>query len=100
MEKMLQENQEETTHKEWIPEVIIGGKDGPPPENWLLNLDRDTIFAAREQNSKNPVVQEFQVDMKFKRVVKLTQFSPSGEDICIAVDSLIFSRMMNLIEVY
>lgn len=101
MEIKLQEL-EEVEKKTWIPEVIIGGKDGdgPPPENWLINLERDTVFAARERNSKSPMCQEFEVAYKYRRVVKLTQYSPTGEELEISVDSLTFSRMFELIEVY
>lgn len=98
--KLLVENVE-AFKKGFEPRVIIGGKDGgDPPENWLLNLERDQVFAAREKNSKNPICQEFQVGLKFKRVVKLIQFTPTGEEMEVPVDSLIFSRMMDLIEVY
>lgn len=101
MEKVLDlKTEEEVEKRSWTPEVILGGKDGPPPENWLINMDRDTVFAAREKNSKNPVCQEFEVSFKYKRVVKLIQYSPSGEEVQIAVDSLVFSRLMDLVEVY
>lgn len=101
MENNLNVEVETEERTRWVPEVIIGGKDGPPPENWLMELERDTVFAARDKNSKNPICQEFQVGMKFKRVVKLIQFNPnSGDEIEVAVDSLTFSRMMDLIERY
>ncbi len=100
MEIKLQEEAEEVRETGWSPEVIIGGKDGPPPENWLINLERDTVFAARERNSKSPMCQEFEVALKFKRVVKLIQYSPTGEELEITVDSLVFSRMFEMLEKY
>jgi hypothetical protein len=81
------------------PLINFGGKE-PPTENWLLEMPEWTCFAAREQNSRNPAVQEFEVLRKFERVVKLKQFHPTGEDIEIAVDSLVFSRYMTLVEKY
>lgn len=80
-------------------EPTLGGKE-PPSENWLLELPEWTVFAAREQNSRNPAVQEFEVLRKFERVVKLKQLAPKGEDIELAVDSLAFSRYMTLVEKY
>lgn len=96
----IAEDTPEAERRPWVPQVIQGGKDGPPPENWLQELPRDAVFACRERNSKNPICQEFEIKMKFNRVVKLNQFSPDGNELEIAVDSLIFSRMMDLIEVY
>lgn len=81
------------------PSIGLGGKE-PTDENWLLALPEWAVFAAREQNSRNPAVQEFEVQRKFERVVKLKQFHPTGEDIEIAVDSLTFSRYMTLVEVF
>ena len=89
--------------------VIEGGKKDMPhlqttDDNWLQGLEVGTVFLAREKtqptlSAKPPTaaLQEFDVDAKTDKSVKLTQYV-SGQEMTIWVDSLRFSRMMEHVE--
>lgn len=73
-------------------------------ENWLQDLPVGAVFLARERqqpmlSAKPPsaALQEFDVEVKTEKSVKLMQYV-SGQELTIWVDSLRFSRQMELVE--
>lgn len=79
--------------------------DNTGVENWLQELPAGAVFLARERQQptlsakpRSSALQEFDIDVKTDKSVKLTQYV-SGQEMSIWVDSLLFSRQMELHEV-
>ncbi len=91
---------EETTDNVIPLQVLTGGKDGTG-ENWLASLTKGTCFLSRPKVSptNNPMLDEYHVVFKTDTTTLLYVNRADGTTMRPHVDTLRFSRTMELVKI-
>lgn len=94
MEETTQEMEQEEQKKGPHLRLVHGFKDGDgetPVSNWLLRMDRGTVFLAHEKNAQTPLEEEYCLLEKTERTALLSFDDHRGTGI-VRVNAELFIR--------
>lgn len=99
-EQQKEMEQEEQTRRPNL-RLVKGGKDRDgetPSSNWLLRMERGTIFLARDKNPQTPLAEEYCLAEKTEKTATLFFDDHRGTG-HVRVDAELFIRYKVLLEV-
>lgn len=79
-------------------DLITGGRDGGS-DNWLLSLEEGAIFHSRNKKEPSPLLEQWHVQIKWGIGVVLHSNFPQPQEVTILVDSRVWSRQNEKVEV-
>lgn len=88
--ELEERSQVRENEKQWVPQIITGGKEPDDPSNWLINLPLGTVFLTKSQ--KEPIVLGlWQIVYKKGKAVRLA--NPENYEEKLFVDSDAFCKV-------
>jgi hypothetical protein len=98
-DRILEDEEQKDEDRLLLPpklKLLTGGK-GPPGHDWLMDLDKGSVFLARPKDHKGFELTQYRLRFKFTKTALIRAYLPERE-FSFYVDTKRFSTDMDLVE--